>query len=538
MGQMRLRQVVVALCCLAWLACGPPAGSSEDGPVTELALPGPSAPQVPGEPAAPTAEPPRCVPEGGGPHWLEEGEELQLALGCSTGLVDPALRFGVEPLPVGAQLDPVTGALRWRPGLDQAQTYQLTVREEHTGEQGTLVVGVADRFGDSRNVPVKDPAAYTMEYGLPVLHLAFESLSSGSYRPATLVYRGRTYPISAKYRGATSIHFPKKSFTLEFPDHAEFEDPLVGFDRHDKLVLVTSFNDNSYLRPRLGFELWRKLGEGHLEVKTFSVVVFVNGAYHGLYTAAEHVDSDLMREHGLSKEGNLYKAITGAANFSDVRDDGTPKQSLHEGYEKKHGEPAPPAPDAFADLDELTRFVATSPDADFAQGLAERVELADYQAWWIFVTATLANDTVAKNAYHYRDPAGGRFRFIPWDLDASFGQDWRTHRTPSTVRWQFTGRNRLFARMLDTPALADPMRERYRELLKGPLSKQEVLALFDELAKEVRASALRDERKWGERYRSYRLFSERTDFNDHEGEVAYVRRWIEERWEVLERAVP
>src|SRR5688572_23710429 len=128
----------------------------------------------------------------------------------------------------------------------------------------------------------------------------------------------------------------------------------------------------------------------------------------------------------------------------------------------------------------------------------------DYEDWWIFNTLILGTDSSAKNAYHYqvREPRRP-FRFIPWDLDASFGQGWDTRRQSATELDDYSSDNLLFARMLQDPAIAGPMRERYRQLLRGPLAKAEVLRLIDEYAHELGAAALRDEARWGEQYRTF-----------------------------------
>jgi hypothetical protein len=50
--------------------------------------------------------------------------------------------------------------------------------------------------------------------------------------------------------------------------------------------------------------------------------------------------------------------------------------------------------------------------------------------------------------------------------------------------------------------------------------------------------ALRDEARWLQQYRSFERWSDRSDFTTHEQEVDYIRRWVDERWELLERRLP
>ena len=301
-----------------------------------------------------------------------------------------------------------------------------------------------------------------------------------------------------------------------------------------RLVMISPFNDNSYLRPRLAFGLWNRMSPEHIQIKTYSAVLYTNGQYRGLFTVADHVSKQLFKRHGLNPDGDLFKAVDADANFSRLDADGAAKSHLAQGYEKKEGLINTSAPIA-----DLTAWVADTGGAAFRAGWESRMVTRDYEDWWIFNTLILGADSSAKNAYHYRDtPGNGRWRFIPWDLDASFGQGWDTKRYSSDARPNYTEDNLLFARMLADPAIAGPMRARYQALLKDELSAEVVLGMLEAYEKEIRPSALRDEARWGKQYREFVRWNYRTDYTTHDEEVEYLRRWITERWDMLERRLP
>lgn len=380
------------------------------------------------------------------------------------------------------------------------------------------------------------------EDGLPVFHL-FLSPSlpeEDGDQQARLLYRGRCYPVEAKVRGHTSRAFPKRSYTLTFPPSALFEDPLLGdgFTRRHKLVLISPFNDNSYLRSRLAFTLWSRMSPDHLQVRTGSAVVYLNGKYWGLYTAADHVDRELLVAQGLAAGGELFKAVAPEANFSHHTFEGARKSSLAAGFEKKEGH-TQSGPEAYESILALTEFVVRSDAKAFREERGSWMRTRDYEDWWIFATLVHANDSVAKNAYHYRAPgAAGAWRFIPWDLDASFGQEWNTRRSAPELFSDFANRNHLFARMLADPSIAEPMQERYRGLLRGELRVEEVLGLVDQYSRELAAAARRDEAQWGPAYRDFWRWRDRTDFTTHDEELEYLRQWIRARWHGLEQQRP
>lgn len=560
-----VRCALVLMACLGAVGCGSSGekggslGAEADTPPDSTApsdvtppAPSPDDPTPPSSPDAgtpapdagtPPPKPTVCAPTGAGPYWLQEGEPLTVTLRCGTGYTAEGLRFTVSPLPEGARVDESSGTFTWTPGKAQAGVWLLTLTERSTGETGVLKVGVADNFQAPGNVRELDPVKYTEEYGLPVMHLFFEGeLTAGGYRPVQIIYRGHRYTAEAKYRGATSSIFPKRNYTLKFAKEDPFNEPEAAggsFKNKRNVVLITSFDDNSYLRPRLAFDLWNRMSPDHIQVKTFSVVLYVNGRFWGLFTAADQVNDDLMKQHGLDKDGDLFKAVEADANFSRLDHNGAPKDPLQLGFEKKEGSPKDGWVGAYDTLNALTAFIADADRETFRSQWGSWLNTQDYEDWWIFNTAILGTDSGGKNAYHYFDPATrAPWRFIPWDLDASFGQDWDTRRTGSTALLDFSGVNHLFAHMLAEPGISTPMRERYRQLLHGPMAKAEVLKLIDGYEREIHAVALRDEARWLQQYRSFERWSDRNDFTTHEQEVDYIRRWVDERWNLLERRLP
>ncbi|RKG71547.1 hypothetical protein D7V80_01480 [Corallococcus sp. CA054B] len=500
--------------------------------------------------------PQACAPTAGDTRWVLEGESFTAQVTCATGLKEAGLRFGVKNLPAGATFDESTATLRWTPAMNQGAVWMLTLEERTTGETGTLKVGVANNDNAPGKVDIVDPVAYTEEYGLPVVHLFFgkDGLTSGGYRPAEVVYRGHRYTIEAKFRGATSSVFPKRSMTFKFAEDDLFSEPVFGdgFKDRKRVVLITTFNDNSYLRSRLAFDLWHRLSPNAVRIRTFSVVVYANNKYRGLYTAADHADKRLMEWNGIDDDSDLFKADTADANFSRLKRNGQTKEYLHFGFEKSEGTP----PGNFSTLHDFVAWVADSSNDRFRQEFGTKLKARDYEDWWIFNTLIQGNDSQAKNAYHAYDPkAGGPWRYIPWDLDASFGQNYDTTRTSATARPTYASDNLLFKRMLAEPGIAGPMRERYRQALKNEVSEAAVQAMIDGYVRELGPNAQRDEARWATEYRNfakpptgneeyetgYGNFPEwhlRQDFKTHAEEVEYIRQWVHKRWGAFQSQLP
>jgi spore coat protein H len=483
-----------------------------------------------------------CQPSAGGPYYLLEGESVSATIVCKTGLHDPRL-LSFASLPPGAAYDQASATLTWTPGLDQAGVYELSILGSSSIDTGTLKIEVADHWDAPNNVPVSDPSQYTEEYGLPVIHITTDpGLNDDDYTPATVIYRGHSYAgAEAKTRGATSANYPKRSYTLKFTKDDKFSEPNYagGFLAKRKVALITSFDDNSYLRQRLGFELWNRLAPTHIKVQTYNVVVFLNGQYYGLYTLADHVDGYLMEDFGMNQDGNLYKAREHDANFKVMNSSGGTKATLHDGYSKEEGTPADGAAGAYDDLDAFISWVETASNTDFGSQIDSRLLRSDYEDWWIWASFLKADDSAAKNSYHYHDPTlpSSLWRYTPWDLNESFGQNWETYRESaqsSAPEDYYLQMNGLFTRILADPTFGPALRTRYGSVLSGTFASDSVIALFDSMATEIDASAHRDEQKWMSAYRAYNGWSQRTDFTTYDQELQYVRQWIQDRHAFLE----
>jgi spore coat protein H len=338
------------------------------------------------------------------------------------------------------------------------------------------------------------------------------------------------FQIEGKLRGASSLSYPKKSFTLNFG--GAFDDPARGFVGEKKIVLTTTFDDNSQLRTLLSWQLWNRL-QPTVRVAATLAVVYLDGAYHGLYTMTDHIDDELMESHGLPESGNLYKAINHDANFSTTAAGGGAKTTLHDGYEKKHGLPDPGQPGAFDDLDALVAFVSGADDASFRLEIGERVHLPDFEAWWLFAVFSRAQDSAGKNSYLHHS-AVTKWHAVPWDFNETFGQSWYTTREPYAPIYRYDRHNRLFARLLADPELGPALTARFAaELDGGAFDLDALLARIDGLAAVVAPSAGRDERRWRQDYLTFSRWSFRDDFTTFREEVDYVKAWLTGRWQAL-----
>jgi len=505
--------VVAALFSLSASACG---SSSSAGPE---ACPDSGPP--PADAAPPTDQ---CFFTPNAPQWVVEGELLTVQISCGSG--SPLSDLALGALPAGAAFDTATNTLSWTPGLDQAAVYDLSLASQDLYAEGTLRIGVADALQDPNNVPIVDPSKYTMELGLPVIFIAQEPSSDSNFEPMQVTYGGVVHEAEAKLRGKSSLTYPKKSYALRFDKFDAFnEGEFADFRNRTRVILTSTFDDNSYFRQRLAYTLWSQLNPT-ISITAYNAVVYRGTEYRGIYTISDHVNAELMARNGLSDDANLYKAENHDANFRTTANNGSNKGTLHQGYSKTEGDSG-----VFDDMDDLVSFVANSDDATFNAGIGDLVSVDDYAAWWIQVTFILGGDSAGKNSYHYHDLVR-TWRVIPWDFNYSFGQDWQTLRTDSNDGTTYVSRNRLFERLLAHPTFGPQIHQRYKDTLEsGAYSKANLMALVDGYTDELKLAADRDWARWQDEYYAFGRWSGRRDFTDNVEEVAYVRNWLLERWQ-------
>src|SRR6185436_14250294 len=279
--------------------------------------------------------------------------------------------------------------------------------------------------------------------------------------------------------------YPQKSMTLKFDEKDSIDLGDWDIGHRDHLVLITTFDDNSYVRQKLVYDLWQELaddaGADRMTPRTFFVVVYVDGSYFGLYTAIDHVDDEFARDMGLTGDGNMYKAVDHNANFYRTSVYGGTKATLHDGYEKKEGLPE----NDYSDLEDLVAFSADSDDDTFRKEAPEWIRVDEFVDWFLLVLYTSAYDSAGKNSYLYDDAPGSdvEFRFTPWDMNDALGQDWRTYRSDASAGTSYwMTMNGIFRHLLTQTDSAGEVAARVDHLLNaGPLELGTVVAHVDEL---------------------------------------------------------
>ena len=146
--------------------------------------------------------------------------------------------------------------------------------------------------------------------------------------PADVYYNDKQwYRVGVRFKGNSSLQsayqsgIMKLSFKLDFD---EFEDDYPQIDDQrfygfKKLSLKNNFDDESFLREKIGAEVFANAGlvSSHT---AFYMLYVDNGSgpqYFGLYTLVEEVDDTVIETQFSSDDANLYKPEDAGASFVD-----------------------------------------------------------------------------------------------------------------------------------------------------------------------------------------------------------------------------
>ena len=231
----------------------------------------------------------------------------------------------------------------------------------------------------------------------------YEHFAEDYYIPVTVQYGDKTWAdCRMRVRGDGSREYPKKSLKIKF-DSGEF---ITG---SDVLNLNAEYLDNTLMHQYLSTRLFNDAGLYCF--KSEHAKIYLNGSYLGIYLMVENVDTDFLKNRGLDRNGNLYKATKDWASLG-IWDD------ISRYWEKKTNENL-----GTGDLQELIDNINTVPEDDYLQWARETFNYENMVSI-IAMNILISNYSTYYHNYHmFHDiNRSGKWFMTPWDLDKTIGQ--------------------------------------------------------------------------------------------------------------------
>ena len=260
------------------------------------------------------------------------------------------------------------------------------------------------------------------------LNWIMANVLSDHYCKAMFIYdygtkRDTLRDVGFRLRGNSSRYSKKKSFKISFNEY------VSGRKYQDvkKINLNGQHNDPTLIREKLFYDTWKKAGM--VERRTSFVRMYINNTYYGLYTNLEEFDKEwLQRVYG-EKSGNLYKCTYPADLVYHGTDQQIYKdiQSTSSTGGRAYDLQTNDVLDDYSDLVDLITTLNQPADAAFALKIAQKINIEDFLKAFALDVATGNWDDYMYNMnnyflYHRTDT--GKFEFISYDTDNTFGVDW------------------------------------------------------------------------------------------------------------------
>lgn len=226
-------------------------------------------------------------------------------------------------------------------------------------------------------------------------------------------------PVGFRLRGNTSRWSRKKSFKVSFNTFT----PGGKYYGVEKMNLNGEHNDPSVIRSKVMWDILRKWDIP--APRANHVRVYINGLYYGLYINVEHIDEEFVLSRFGNNDGNLYKCLYPAdlAYLGSNPDSYKIWTGDRWVYELKTNEEE----NDFSDLAALIGVLEHASDESLVCNLNAIFNTYDYLK--IMAAQIYCGDWDGyiynkNNFYLYHNTETGKFEYIPYDVDNTFGIDW------------------------------------------------------------------------------------------------------------------
>ncbi len=350
---------------------------------------------------------------------------------------------------------------------------------------------------------VYDPATIH-EFEIELTQANWTALQSApeTYVPGTLKFGAETYAnVGVRFKGNSSLSGgnDKKPFKIHMNEY----DATLRFHGFKKLNFHNGFKDPSLIREKIAYELMESAGAAAPKAAHIRLYVTVPGVYakeyFGVYTNTEQPGKSFCKDRFNDDDGNLYKGESGA----DCKYLGASQSLYTTKYELQTNETAPDYSGLIHFLDVLNN----TPIATLKTEL-DKVLNVDPMLAVLAVNALLSSlDSYSgggHNYFLYHNLSTGKFEFIPWDTNETFGQ-FKSGWTNAELLAQSvyapyskgeTGVNRpLVYRVLQVPEYKAVYEAKVRALLNGPFTSAALDPRMDELVAFIQIAAYADTHK-------------------------------------------
>ncbi|MDZ7319818.1 MAG: CotH kinase family protein [candidate division KSB1 bacterium] len=348
--------------------------------------------------------------------------------------------------------------------------------------------------------------------------------------------------IDIELRGSASLTYPKKQYRFETQDDQRnnLNVSLMGLPEENDWILYGPYDDQSLIRNVLAYTLSNDIGRYACRTRFCELVL--NNDYRGVYVLMEKIKRDKNRVN-ISKLDSLDKtgdAVTGGYIFKFDKDKGENVGGWwsNRGIFYQYHDPA--ADEIIQEQknylrDFMNQFEAAMlrPDiADSNTGYPKFIDVASFVDHFILCEYCKNIDAyrISNFMHKDRDSKGGKLTEGPiWDFNLAFGKTWFAEDAFRVDEWEID-HNRYkpndwpkvpywWERLGHDREFARQVRERWLELIQGPLQPDRVFRLIDTFVDTLEEARARNFARW----------PETASKHSYEAEIEQMKNWLTAR---------
>jgi len=375
--------------------------------------------------------------------------------------------------------------------------------------------------------------------------------------------------VGIEYRGGKPKLAEQNPYNFETRDAtgANLNVSLLGMPQENDWILLANYNDKTFIRNALSFEIFRKMA--HYSPRVKMVEVIIDNVYHGIYFLAEKIKQDKGRVDisNLTSTDISGDNLTGGYIFKIDSWDATnswlssytpidhPEKPVHFVYDD-------PSPTDLVTVqkDYLKNTVNSFEKVLYSSGFKD--PSTGYPAWikinsWLdfFIVSEFSRNINAyrKNCFYFKDKdtKDKKIHSGPvWDFDSGYknlDDACTPFRATDGSGWTYkindcadnkTNSNGWIVRLLQDPAFAGSVNSRYFLMRNSFLSSGYINSFIDSIANLAKDAQVRHYTKWNILGIPAGDAEVDAQPETYSGQVAKFKTWIQTRLNWLDVHIP
>ncbi|MDD4992998.1 MAG: CotH kinase family protein [Paludibacter sp.] len=311
------------------------------------------------------------------------------------------------------------------------------------------------------------------------LALMYARPEDETYYPAVFQVDTFTYNVQARFKGSTTLFYPKKSWAIKFNNKKNY----FGVSR---INLNADYKDYSNLRNFLIMRLFDYLGSPASKIK--HVTYEVNNQPYGIYTQVEQINDEYLARNGRAPI-SIYKALNhGALMAPTVRDD----YYSNIWQIELGGDPS------FNELRNLFNKTLYWTKNDFDAHASEIIDVDNFLNFFAVHFVFLDMDNFTKNIFMNKNSQNVKYELLPWDNEGSFGNSavgvFDSTSVTYNMRDAFTPEYQVvFQRLLENPTYRTVFKSKVNKIITDGFSYLDTL--IDNTYSKIKQDVYLDNRK-------------------------------------------